>query len=158
MDHRPANLRPPFSEILIHHDHVDRPADPADGIAQTDGLCDAVLDVALDDQEVQIAVARELAACCRPEQDHPSRRARSLRETPSGQLNQLLRSHGQDNLPADAASTSSCMGQDDERLLYLGPSRSGALLEVVKVLGKELVIHAMRARPRYVRMLPGCEA
>jgi hypothetical protein len=50
------------------------------------------------------------------------------------------------------------MGQDDERLLYLGPRRSGALLEVVKVLGKELVIHAMRARPRYVRMLPGCEA
>lgn len=67
MDHGPANLRPPFSEILIHHDHVDRPADPADSIAQADGLGDAVLDVALDDQEVQIAVACELAACCRPE-------------------------------------------------------------------------------------------
>lgn len=50
------------------------------------------------------------------------------------------------------------MGQDDERLLYLGSSRSEALLEVVKVLGKELVIHAMLARLRYVRMLPGCEA
>ncbi len=71
MDHRPANLRPPFGQILIHHDHIDRPSDPADGIAQADGLDDTVLDVALDDQEVQIAVACELAVCCLPEQDHP---------------------------------------------------------------------------------------
>ncbi len=57
MDHRPANLRPPLREILIHHNHIDRPADPADRIAQADGLGDAILDVALNDQEVQIAVA-----------------------------------------------------------------------------------------------------
>ena len=67
MDHRPANLRPPLREILIHHDHIDRPADAADSITQPDGLGDAVLDIALDDQEVQIAVACELAACCRSE-------------------------------------------------------------------------------------------
>jgi hypothetical protein len=36
--------------------------------------------------------------------------------------------------------------QDDGHLLYLGASRSGALLEVVKVVGSELVIHAMPAK------------
>lgn len=119
MDHRPANLRSPFSEILIHHDHIDRPADPADGIAQPDGLGNAVLDVALDDQEVQIAVACELSACCRPEQDHPGRRARSLRETLSGQLDRLLHSHDQDSLPAGAASTSSCPRDQDNEIEQL---------------------------------------
>jgi hypothetical protein len=35
--------------------------------------------------------------------------------------------------------------QDDGRLLYLGPCRSGAvILEVVKVIGLERVIHAMK--------------
>jgi hypothetical protein len=67
MDHRPANLPASLREILVHHDHVDRPADPADGIAKTDCLGDAVLDIVLNDQEVQIAVARELATRCRPE-------------------------------------------------------------------------------------------
>jgi hypothetical protein len=62
MDHRPANLRPPLREILIHHNHIDRPPDPPDRIAQTNRLGDAVLDVALNDQEVQIAVACQLAA------------------------------------------------------------------------------------------------
>lgn len=46
--------------------------------------------------------------------------------------------------------------QDDGRLLYLGASRSGALLEVVKVVGPELVIHAMPAKR--TRQLPGCRA
>lgn len=202
MDHRPANLRSPLREILIHHDHIDRPADPTDRIAQADGLGDAVLDVALNHQKVQIAVACEFATRCRPEQDHPGMRPSSLRETLASQLDQLLRSHSQDSLPAGAASTNSrprnhsaalrrsrptvrCMEihpsarkhgiadaniehamenamgfkqQDDGRLLYLGPSRSGALLEVVKVVGPELVIHAMSARPKYQRLLSGCRA
>jgi hypothetical protein len=107
MDHRPANLRPPLREILIHHDHIDRPADPTDRIAEADGLGDAVLDVALNHQKVEIAVACELATRCRPEQDHPGRRPSSIRETLASQLDQLLRSHDQDSLPAGAASTNS---------------------------------------------------
>lgn len=48
--------------------------------------------------------------------------------------------------------------QDDETRLYLGPSRSAALLEVVTITredGTELVIHAMPMRPKYERLLPG---
>jgi hypothetical protein len=45
--------------------------------------------------------------------------------------------------------------QDDRRLLYLGFSRSGALLEVVKVVGSELVIHAMPAKATHARLLRG---
>ncbi|MGH9022500.1 MAG: hypothetical protein ACRDV9_05275 [Acidimicrobiia bacterium] len=47
--------------------------------------------------------------------------------------------------------------QDDDTRLYLGASRSGALLEVVTVLredGSELVIHAMPMRSNYRRLLP----
>jgi hypothetical protein len=93
MDHRPANLPAPLCEILVHHDHIDRPADPADCIAQADRLGDAVLDIALDDQEVQIAVACKLAARRRSEQDHPGRRPGSLCEALSSQLDQLLCCH-----------------------------------------------------------------
>jgi hypothetical protein len=48
--------------------------------------------------------------------------------------------------------------QDDDTRLYLGPSRSAELLEVVTIVrddGSELAIHAMRMRPMYQRMLPG---
>lgn len=52
--------------------------------------------------------------------------------------------------------------QDDGASLYIGPaSRSGALLEVVKVIrddGSELVIHAMPIRAKHERLLPGCRA
>ena len=47
--------------------------------------------------------------------------------------------------------------QDDTRL-YLGPSRSADLLEVVTIVrddGSELAIHAMKMRPKYRRLLPG---
>lgn len=43
----------------------------------------------------------------------------------------------------------------DRRRLYLGPSRSGALLEVVAVLDaddSERVIHAMKMRAKYTRL------
>ncbi len=63
MDHRPADLRSPLRKILIHHNHIDRPANPAYRIAQADGLGYAVLDVALDDQEVEVAVVCEFATC-----------------------------------------------------------------------------------------------
>lgn len=47
--------------------------------------------------------------------------------------------------------------QDDTRL-YLGPSRSADLLEVVTIVredGSELAIHALRMRAKYQRLLPG---
>lgn len=42
------------------------------------------------------------------------------------------------------------------RALYLGPARSADLLEVVTVVrdDEELVIHAMKMRPKYRRLLP----
>jgi len=46
--------------------------------------------------------------------------------------------------------------QDDGKVLYLGPDRSGNLLEVVAVLrdsGAEVVIHAMRMRRMYQTFL-----
>jgi len=48
--------------------------------------------------------------------------------------------------------------QDDDTRLYLGAARNGEMLEVVKVArddGTELVIHAMRMRPKYKELLPG---
>ena len=41
--------------------------------------------------------------------------------------------------------------------LYLGPARSADLLEVVTIVrddGSVLVIHAMKMRPKYRRLLP----
>jgi len=48
--------------------------------------------------------------------------------------------------------------QGDDTRLYLGPSRSVQLLEVVTIVrddGSELAIHAMKMRPKYRRLLPG---
>ena len=48
---------------------------------------------------------------------------------------------------------------DDDLRLYLGPSRSGSLLEVIVIVrgsgGSELAIHAMPMRAKYRRLLPG---
>ena len=47
--------------------------------------------------------------------------------------------------------------QDDDTRLYLGPSRSAELLEVVTIVrddGSELAIHAMPMRAKYTRLLP----
>ena len=48
---------------------------------------------------------------------------------------------------------------DDDLRLYLGPNRSGSLLEVITVVRgedrPELVIHAMAMRAKYRRLLPG---
>jgi hypothetical protein len=48
--------------------------------------------------------------------------------------------------------------RDDDTRLYLGPSRSADLLEIVTIVrddGSELAIHAMKMRARYQRLLPG---
>ena len=47
--------------------------------------------------------------------------------------------------------------QDDDTRLYLGPTRSADPLEVVTIVrddGSEVVIHAMKMRPKYRRLLP----
>jgi hypothetical protein len=47
--------------------------------------------------------------------------------------------------------------QNDDTRLYLGPARSADLLEIVTILrddGSELVIHAMKLRSKYRRLLP----
>lgn len=48
--------------------------------------------------------------------------------------------------------------QDDNLRLYLGPARDADLLEVVTVVegrNRELAIHAMKMRPKYIDVLPG---
>ena len=48
--------------------------------------------------------------------------------------------------------------QEDDTRLYLGPSRSANLLEVVTIVrgdGSELAIHAMTMRTKYQQLLPG---
>lgn len=48
--------------------------------------------------------------------------------------------------------------QDDDTRLYLGPARNAELLEVATIVrddGSELVIHAMKMRRKYRRLLPG---
>ncbi|HZT66875.1 MAG TPA: hypothetical protein VFA11_13890 [Acidimicrobiales bacterium] len=48
---------------------------------------------------------------------------------------------------------------EDDLRLCLGPDRTGAVLEVISVVGDEdtaeLVIHAMPMRDKYRRLLPG---
>ena len=47
--------------------------------------------------------------------------------------------------------------QEDDARLYLGPSTSADLREVVTIVrddGSALAIHAMRMRPKYRRLLP----
>jgi len=46
---------------------------------------------------------------------------------------------------------------NDDAHLYLGPARNGGMLEVVSALrpdGSEIVIHAMKMRPKYANLLP----
>jgi hypothetical protein len=48
--------------------------------------------------------------------------------------------------------------QDDDTRLYIGPSSSAELLEVVTIVrddGSEVAIHAMKMRAKYRRLLRG---
>jgi len=48
--------------------------------------------------------------------------------------------------------------QAHDTRLYLGPTRSAEILEVVTIVrddGSELAIHAMKMRAKYERLLPG---
>lgn len=68
------------------------------------------------------------------------------------------RKHGIDDLDiVHAIEHALAIGeQDDGKVLYLGPDRSGNLLEVISVLRDdetEVVIHAMRMRRTYESFL-----
>ena len=46
--------------------------------------------------------------------------------------------------------------QDDDMVMHIGPSRAGDFLEVGVIIGREgdqLVVHAMQARKKYLRMM-----
>jgi hypothetical protein len=70
------------------------------------------------------------------------------------------RKHGITDWDIEHATTHAMViyDQDDDLRLYLGPARSGDLLEIVTVVradASELAIHAMRIRSKYERLLPG---
>jgi hypothetical protein len=69
------------------------------------------------------------------------------------------RKHGIADEDIEHATTHAMATEDhDDTRLYLGPSRSAELLEVVTIVrddGSELAIHAMKMRAKYQRLLPG---
>ena len=69
------------------------------------------------------------------------------------------RKHGIADEDIEHATTHAMAIEDhDDTRLYLGPSRSAELLEVVAIVrddGSELAIHAMKMRAKYQRLLPG---
>lgn len=74
------------------------------------------------------------------------------------ELHAAARRHGFDDPDIEHAInyalSSEVLGGD--KLLYLGPARDGRLLEVVTLrreAGTELVIHAMKMRDKYERLL-----
>jgi len=75
------------------------------------------------------------------------------------EIYESARKHGIDD-PDITHATDHAMAvgeQDDGKVLYLGPDRTGNMLEVVTVLrtdGTEIVIHAMRMRRSYESFLP----
>lgn len=76
------------------------------------------------------------------------------------EIHSSARKHGVDDEDIEHAveNAMSMDHQDDDTRLYLGPARNAELLEVVAIVrdeGTELVIHAMKMRPKYRRLLPG---
>lgn len=74
------------------------------------------------------------------------------------EIHPSARKHGtaDEDIEHAAANAMSIYHQDDDRRLYLGPARNADLLEIVTVVrddDSELVIHAMRMRPKYQRLL-----
>jgi hypothetical protein len=74
-------------------------------------------------------------------------------------IHPAARRHGVADEDIEHATTNAMAidDQDDDTRLYLGPSRSAELLEVVTIVredGSELAIHAMRMRAKYQRLLP----
>ena len=77
-----------------------------------------------------------------------------------GEIHDAAHRHGVDDDDIRHAMTHAMVveDQDDDTRLYLGPSKNAALLEVIAIVrgdGSEMVIHAMRMRAKYQRLLPG---
>jgi hypothetical protein len=76
------------------------------------------------------------------------------------EIHSSARKHGVDDEDIEHAIENAMNAdeQEDDTRLYLGPARNAELLEVVTIVrddGSELVIHAMKMRPKYRRLLPG---
>lgn len=76
------------------------------------------------------------------------------------EIHSSARKHGVDEEDIEHAVDNAMAidDQDDDTRLYLGPARNAELLEVVTLVrdgASELVIHAMKMRPKYRRLLPG---
>jgi len=76
------------------------------------------------------------------------------------EIHSSARKHGVDDGDIEHAveNAMSVDDQDDDTRLYLGPARDAELLELVTIAredGSELVIHAMKMRSKYRRLLPG---
>lgn len=76
------------------------------------------------------------------------------------EIHPSARKHGiaDEDIEHATAQAMAIEDQDDDTRLYIGPSRSADLLEVVTIVrddGSELAIHAMQMRPKYQRLLPG---
>jgi hypothetical protein len=74
------------------------------------------------------------------------------------EIHPSARKHGiaDEDIRHAAANAMSIDDQDDDTRLYLGPSRSAALLEIVTIVrveAPELAIHAMPIRASYRRLL-----
>ncbi len=77
----------------------------------------------------------------------------------SGEVHPAARKHGiaDEDIDHAVANAMTIDDQDDDTRLYLGPARDANLLEVVTIVrdvGDDLAIHAMRMRPNYQRLLP----
>lgn len=78
------------------------------------------------------------------------------------EIHPAARRHGvaDEDIEHATANAMAIDDQEDDTRLYLGPSRSGELLEVVTIVrddGTELAIHALKMRAKYQRLLPGAE-
>lgn len=76
------------------------------------------------------------------------------------EIHPTARRHGIANEDIEHAMTNAMVieAQKDDTTLYLGPARSAELLEIVTVVRgdeTELVIHAMKMRAKYERLLSG---
>jgi hypothetical protein len=78
------------------------------------------------------------------------------------EIHESARKHGIADEDIDHATkhAMAIYDQDDDTRLYLGPSRTAELLEIVTIVrddSSELAIHAMKMRAGYQQLLPGGE-
>lgn len=89
IDHRALDLRTPPNERLVHHDHIDRDMEVSQRMTKFEGLCETVLNFALDYEEVKVAALVGVAAGMGAKQDHLGRGGRSIDQRTAGTLYHL---------------------------------------------------------------------